>query len=243
MQSEQHAIEERLSHTHWWFRGRRHIVRALWRASARRHGTFLDLGCGAGEGKSILGNAVTLVGIDVSEQALDLASGKGYASLHRGSAEALPFGDYSFDGILMLDVLEHCEHDDIALHECHRVLTESGILVVTVPAYSWLWSMHDVILGHKRRYTKPMLVQAAENAEFTVIFCSYYMTMLLPAIALYRLLEGKIRNARRSHAFAFPRIVNAVLSAVLCFEGILLLLGCRLPFGSSIVLVAEKTEY
>lgn len=242
MEPEEYAIMDTLQRTNWWYRGRRFVVRALFKKFARTHGTFLDIGCGTGEGMRIVGESATLEGMDTSDEALALAKNKGYAALHKGSAECLPFKDDCFDGILMLDVLEHVDDDRAALRECRRVLRESGVAILTVPAYPWLWSGHDEIFGHRRRYTKAALLQAAEEAGFTIIFSSYVVSLLLPAVILYRLTERKVRNARRSHFFPLPRMLNAALHGVLCFEGILLRAGFSLPTGSSIVLVARNKK-
>ena len=168
MGPEEFAVMERLHHTHWWLRGRRFVVRALFRKFASAGGSFLDLGCGAGEGMSIVDSASTLAGMDISDDALALAKNKGYASLQKGSGECLPFADNSFDGILMLDVLEHIDDDRATIRECHRVLVGSGVLLLTVPAYPWLWSGHDEIYGHKRRYTKTALVHVVESAGLRI---------------------------------------------------------------------------
>lgn len=241
MEPKEFAIMDRLQQTNWWYRGRRFMVRLLFKKFvSMERGKFLDVGCGAGEGKSIVAHEDVLVGLDVSDEALALAARKGYGALRRGSAEHVPAGDREFDAVLMLDVLEHVDDDHRALCECHRILSPSGLLFLTVPAYQWLWSGHDEVFGHRRRYTRTMLIATARSAGFTIVFCSYFVALLLPVIASYRLAEKRIRNARCSHFFRLPSAINAVLYGLLCFEGILLRMGCRLPAGSSIVLVARK---
>lgn len=228
---------------HWWYRGRRFIASTLFRqyvGGARKSGSFLDVGCGTGEGAFVVENAGQLIGVDESHEALALARDKGYAALYEGTAGQLPFSDVLFHGALALDVLEHLEDDSAALEECARVLLPRGVLFLTVPAYPWLWSGHDEVFGHKRRYLKNDLVKKVEEAGFEILFASYYVTLLFPAIALFRWIEKKFRNRRASHFFTLPKIINGFLFSLIVFEAVLLRIGCRLPFGSSIVLVAEK---
>lgn len=240
METEEYAIMAMLQRTNWWYRGRRFVVRALFGKCMPTGNRVLDLGCGAGEGRSIVDGTTRLAGLDISNEALVLAKHKGYVSLHRGSGDRLPFPEHSFDGILMLDVLEHIGDDRATLRECHRVLAASGVLFLTVPAYPWLWSGHDELYGHKRRYTLAALMEIVEHAGFTVIVRSHFVMTLLPVIAAFRLCERAVRNARRSHFFPIPRMLNAALYVVLFCEGTLIRFGCRLPFGSTIVLVAQK---
>lgn len=227
---------------HWWYRGRRFVVGALFRSYLAGDGAkaYLDVGCGTGEGSVIVNGAGVLTGVDMSGEALALAEGRGYASLHQASAEALPFEDGEFDGVLALDVLEHVADDAKMLAECSRVLRPGGVLILTVPAYRWLWSGHDEVFGHRRRYVRGALVAKIKAAGFDVRLASYYVTCLFPVIALWRLTEKVLRNKRASHFFSLPRAIDRLLFSTLALEGRLLTRGFRFPFGSSIVLVARK---
>ena len=86
------------------------------------------------------------------------------------------------DAVLLLDVLEHLDDDVAALVTARRALRPSGLLVITVPAYRWLWSGHDVALGHRRRYTARELSRVVERAELAVVHASYFNTLLFPEI-------------------------------------------------------------
>lgn len=230
--------------SHWWYQGRRFIVRSLFcrytEGTGASGGSFLDIGCGTGEGKAIIGSAGSLVGIDASDEALSIAKSKGYASLQKGSVEKLPHPSDSFDGVLALDVLEHIGDDQAAFGECFRVLRPGGSLILTVPAYQWLWSGHDDVFGHKRRYLKGELAGKAEAAGLEIVFASHYVTLLFPVIAVWRSAGKLFRNRRVSHFFPLPRVLNGFLFCLMAFEGLLLRSGCRLPFGSSLILVAKK---
>lgn len=229
-----------LEKSNWWYRGRRIIVSMLFQKYFKNKTAILDIGCGTGEGIAIVPNETTLTGLDISEIALSFAKEKKYSALYLGTAETTPFEDDSFDGILMLDVLEHTEDDTKTLAECFRVLKPLGNIILTVPAYQWLWSGHDEVFGHKRRYIKDKLVSRVQDASLEIVFVSYYMTFLFPIIALFRLTEKKIRNKKTSHFFYIPNVLNKILLLFPFLEGIFLRLGIKFPFGSSIILIARK---
>lgn len=238
-------MEEYQSH-HWWYRGRRSLVQMLFRHyTGPRHSeiSLLDIGCGNGEAGAIVGNPSRLVGIDTSLDALELAKGKGYKSLHKINQEHLEFSDNSFEGVLMLDVLEHVEADLELLRECYRVLVLGGILVLTVPAYPWLWSGHDEVFGHKRRYNRRDLLGKITKARFTVRCSSHYVTFLFPFVLVFRLVEGRLLKKQRSHFFTLWPMVNTILLTVQQIESWLISLGIRFPFGSSIVVIAHKPHH
>jgi len=231
---------DQLQKSNWWYLGRRVIVTRLWQKYfTQKPGKVLDVGCGTGEGKSIVDNM--LDGIDESEEALNIAKQKGYAILTKGSADNLPFPDNSYSGILMLDVLEHISDDVRALSECVRVLEAKGTMLITVPAYQWLWSGHDEVFGHERRYTRKDLVEKIKNTGFEIIFSSYYVAFLFPVIVLYRAIERTFINRRTSHFFYIPKFLNNLLLFVLKTESILLEKNIKFLFGSSIVVVARKS--
>jgi len=233
---------DELQKGHWWYRGRRFIVKTLFNKYVGEQKTtdsFLDVGCGTGEGSFIVDNPSQLIGIDESKEALSLAKGKGYSALYEGRADTLPFLNASFSGILAMDVLEHVTNDGAVLEECFRVAAPGALLFLTVPAFLWLWSRHDEIVGHKRRYTKDELVQKVENAGFEVLFASYKVMFLFPIAVLFCLVE-KTSAKHISKFFPIPKVLNAFFFSIVAFESMLFRFGLRLPFGTSLVLVARK---
>jgi ubiquinone/menaquinone biosynthesis C-methylase UbiE len=244
MERGQFKIMGALQERHWWYQGRRFVVTHLlqkYAAAIQQEGSILDIGCGVGEAASFVKNPARLTGIDESEEALTFAKEKGYAALHAGSADVLPFSDSQFKGALILDVLEHVERDGNMLRETFRVLDSSGLLMITVPAYAWLWSGHDVLFGHKRRYAKKELEEKVETAGFEILYVSHYVTFVFPLVLLFRMIARMMYGtAPRSHFFTMPWILNELLYATLVIEGTLMLWGMRLPSGSSLTLVARK---
>jgi len=136
-------------------------------------------------------------------------------------------------------VLEHLPDERPALRELHRVLQAGGYLIVSAPAYSWLWSKHDVALAHYRRYTARALQVRLCEAGFQVRRLSYALGALLPAIALMRWLDRLRPGAPAATVMPLPRWLNRALIRLQDWET-RYLLRRRLPFGVSLVAVAQR---
>jgi SAM-dependent methyltransferase len=141
------------------------------------------------------------------------------------------------DVVLLLDVLEHLDDDAAALREARALLRPGGALVITVPAYQWLWSDHDVLLQHRRRYTLRRLRARVTAAGLSISHASYFNTLLLPAIAAVRAWK---RSRGGGHDLVRPsELVNATLARVFSLEAPLAS-RLSLPCGTSIMLVARR---
>ncbi|MBV9830996.1 MAG: class I SAM-dependent methyltransferase [Marmoricola sp.] len=156
------ALEDR----HWWYAGRRAVVRE--RVRGLTPGPALDVGAGSGGNSAVLaGLGWQVTALEHSPAAAELAASRGLAVV-RGDATALPFRDESFDLVMSTDVWEHVEDDHTVAREAFRVCRPGGHLLVAVPAGMDLWSGHDVALGHVRRYEREGLVALVEQAGFVV---------------------------------------------------------------------------
>src|SRR5207247_1080807 len=121
------------------------------------------------------------------------------------------------DAVLLLDVIEHLDDDVAALETARRALRPGGLLVITVPAYRWLWSGHDVALGHRRRYSARGLARLVERAGLHVVHASYFNTLLFPAVALTR--AWKRLTGDESHDLHRPApAINRWLERVFALE-------------------------
>jgi SAM-dependent methyltransferase len=164
-----------------------------------------------------------------------------------GSVLALPFADASFDVVSAFDVVEHCDPEEVALAELRRVLEPGGRLLLSVPAYQWAWSAHDVANGHQRRYTRARAVSAVEAAGFEVLRATYGFSAVFPAFAAERALRA-VQN-RLGYGPEGPADVVDLPTVPPAVERLLLGL-CRidrralarrdLPFGSSVFLAAVR---
>jgi len=165
-----------------------------------------------------------------------------------GSVLALPFADRTFEVVGAFDVVEHCDPEQVALAELHRVLEHGGRLLVSVPAYQWAWSDHDVANGHHRRYTRPRAVAAVRAAGFEVVRATYGFAAVFPGFAAERVVRG-VRHRLTPGRRAGPADIVDVPPVSATLERLLLGL-CRwdervlahrdLPFGSSVFIAAVK---
>jgi SAM-dependent methyltransferase len=224
---------------HWWFRGRRAVLWALLRrAGLPAVPRVLDAGCGTGRNLAEFGALGTAQGVDPSPAAIEFCRRRGLTGVTAAGIEELPFEDGAFDLILATDVLEHVQRDDLAAAELRRVAAPGAVLVVTVPAYRWLWSQHDDSHHHLRRYTAPALRSRLAAAGWRAEVLTYFNSLLLPPIALVRLLARR-RAAQRTDYQLTGGLVNRLLELPMRAEAALIERGARFPAGVSIGMVCR----
>jgi ubiquinone/menaquinone biosynthesis C-methylase UbiE len=243
---------------YWWFVGRRAIMaRLLHRAQQKLPGAslhLLDVGCGTGANLPMLREAVgaqgKVVGIDFSPLALQFAAshpGSSQVCLLQGDAQRLPFADASFDVVTMLDVLEHLPDDEMALQEVLRVLRPGGYYIFSVPAYRHLWSRHDEVLHHFRRYEYRTLRHLLRRQGFRIELLSFAMSLMPPVTWAYRRFVLPLRPRRTANSHhnevqtlpSVPPLFNRALVKYLHTEG-QLLLRYRINFGTSLLGIVQK---
>ena len=231
---------------HWWFVVRRRIIHAALDRYVPRGAAlprWLDVGCGTGvllDSYPAIDNAHKL-GLELDHDSVARARAKGLDV--RQVKPKWDFAEYgSFDLITLTDVLEHVENESEAVAAVRAVLNDGGTLLVTVPALMGLWSSHDVVNHHYRRYTKPTLLRLFPPHEWQVLKASYFSSLLLPMIWLARKWKnlrerGKPASAA-THDFKFG-LLDPLLERVFGSESWWLKFGA-LPLGSSILLVLRK---
>jgi len=230
-------IEER----HFWFVARRDLIKRLLRASLGVSGaSIIDIGCGTGLFVGHLSRTgYRAIGTDININASHFRkrSARCESGFVQSSAMALPFKAKFFDCALLLDVLEHVDPAP-ALVEARRVLRPSGILLVTVPAFPWLWSHRDKAAGHRTRFRKESIKDLLARAGFEVERVHYYQCLLFPLFVASRLL------GRSSRLFSVieerpGKMVNRIATAISRLE----VRGTGFvpwPIGSTLVCVARK---
>lgn len=199
------------------------------------------MGCGLGETSKKLAAFGQVTGIDSSPEAIKLAKKNGFKKAKVMDLANLLFPRNSFEAVTAFDVLEHIEDDQRAIREAFRVLKNKGILLLTVPAYDWLWSEHDEALGHKRRYIKSQIEMKLKKAGFTILKSSYIISSFLLPITLFRFWQkiSKQEKVPKTSYVILPGFLNFFLAQILKLEGILVQ-AINLPFGVSLVCVAKK---
>jgi 2-polyprenyl-3-methyl-5-hydroxy-6-metoxy-1,4-benzoquinol methylase len=162
------------------------------------------------------------------------------------SAEALPYDADQFDVVTAFDVIEHIEDDHQAVRELFRVTRPGGIVFVTVPAFTKLWSKHDVINHHFRRYDRGQLRQLFLQEE--IIRSGYFNFFLLPPIAAARAFSKSTQDANQADLDEIKsdfdrnqsKLISGILEKVLRFEAAILSNKDRFPLGVSEYLIARK---
>jgi SAM-dependent methyltransferase len=229
--------------THWWYEGRRRLVSAVLGRTLPPPSRVLDIGCGTGDNLDALdtvGGSTTL-GFELSSYAVRHAPpGPGGTRVAIAVAERLPVASEVADLVVSMDVVEHLDDDTDALREYRRVLRPGGQLLLTVPAYQWLWSRHDVAAGHRRRYRARGLVDAVTAAGLQVERSTYFYSFLVPAaVALRRTPLRRLAADHDEEVGASSPSVTRVMTLLTKLER-RLASRHRVPFGLSILVLARR---
>jgi SAM-dependent methyltransferase len=228
---------------HWWYRGRRTIIGGeLDRLPLPPAARILDAGCGSGRTLEDLARRGTVSGIELDPAAASVAQGRGAFDVRRGRLEELPWETGTFDLITCLDVIEHTPDDVVTLTELRRVTRPGRWLLVTVPAYQFLWSRHDEVNHHHRRYSPRSLRASAGAAGWEVVRMTFFNSLLLGPAAAVRLAQRR-RPAGDDHTHDLqlgPAWLNNVLELPLRAEASWLRRGRALPAGLSLLAVMRN---
>jgi SAM-dependent methyltransferase len=231
------AVEDR----HWWYVGMRAIaadvLAGLALPAAAR---VLDAGCGTGGNAALLERHGRVVGVDLSELALELAAGRGPRPLACASVARLPFADATFDLVTSFEVLYHraVGEDVAALGELRRVLRPGGYLLVRLPALEWLRGAHDAAVHTERRYRAGQLRARLARAGLEPKRVTYLNTLLLPLAAAKRVAE-RLTRAEGDDLGPTPPLLEATFRAALAAER-RLLRRRDLPIGVSLLALARR---
>jgi SAM-dependent methyltransferase len=234
---------DKLEQQHWWFAARRKIIETMighfcGRGADKR---ILEAGCGTGGNLQMLSGFGDLAAFELDDEARILAGAKSKTEIKPGRLpDGIPFAPGQFDVVGAFDVLEHVEQDVESMSKLAEQLAPGGKLFITVPAMPWLWSRHDEIHHHYRRYTRASLDAALKRAGLIPHYISYFNMFLFPAIAGFRLLRKALRLPEAADDEMPAAGVNKILRAVFGAERFLL--GrVSLPVGVSLLAVVGKS--
>ena len=221
---------------YWWYRARTDLLEVVLGRYLGEPTVTLDVGSADGPSVAWMSGKHRRVTLDVDPRGL--TPGEGVC----GSALALPFVDGVFDVVAAFDVVEHCESEATAMSELARVLKPGGRILLSVPAYQWAWSAHDVRAGHFRRYTRPRLVRLVEGAGLTVERATYAFAAVFPFFLAERVASQLKRLAGRTSGQGLAPVSTKVDRMLMGLSKLdhRLLGGRNLPFGSSVFLAAVK---
>jgi 2-polyprenyl-3-methyl-5-hydroxy-6-metoxy-1,4-benzoquinol methylase len=230
---------------HFWFRGRRDLIKKILHNTSR-DSTILDIGCSSG---ILIQDLISegfkpdnIYGIDISERAIDRSKALGLKHTQVMDAQNIELPQ-TFNVLIASDCLEHLREDTKALNNWYKLLKPKGKLIVFVPAYQFLWSNHDEVNMHYRRYTKSELKKKLETANFKIEKASYWNALLFSLIVIVRLLGKLFSSKTKNNEDGYLKlpIGNRILYNILKFEN-RLLLKMNFPFGVSTFCIAIKTE-
>ena len=231
-----------LDQRHWWYVARRKVLADLIRREAHlpAGARVLEIGCGTGHNLEMLGEFGTVDALEVDETARALARerlGRDVFSAPLPSLDGIERGGY--DMVAAFDVIEHIPDDKAALDGIARLLRPGGRLVVTVPAHQWMWSAHDVVNHHQRRYSKRALRQLIEGSPLKLDKIGYFNSLLFP-VAIAERLASKLRGREDADLSLPPAPLNQALERIFAAERGLI--GrVPLPPGLSLFALASAT--
>jgi SAM-dependent methyltransferase len=234
-----------LENSYWWYIARRSLALEILdhEVGGRDSIRILDVGCGTGANAVAFAGLSPTTGIDASMEALQFCQTRGMTTVALSPVEELPFACGTFDVVTALDVLEHTDDDLRSLREIRRVTKREGLLLITVPAYGFLWSEHDEALKHRRRYTAHELRNKLAVTGFDVVRTSYFITTLFFPILALRIWQGLRKNSTqpKTSVYVLPGWINGSLVGLLALER-MLFRRINLPFGVSIVALARPLQ-
>lgn len=233
-----------LQDQHWWFVGRQKVIESFldMEKMAKAGSQVLEIGCGVGGNVNLLGGSASYLGIDMHLPAVEYCKEKyPQHNFNCSRIEDMPdeLKSSNFNSIYFLDVLEHLDQDLEVLKSARFFLQIDGKMLITVPAFNFLWSPHDEFVHHVRRYTKNSLKLTLEKAGYKVERISYFNYILFPLALIQRIGMKLTRKKLSKHISTPPYLINTFFERVFAFEARLLKF-VNLPVGLSIIAVASR---
>ena len=238
-----------LERNHWWFKARLKILETTFKKHIgdKKRLKILNVGVATGATTEMLQKFGDVTSLEYDKECCAFLKEKTGIDAVNASLTELSFSSDTFDVVCAYDVIEHIEADILAITEIHRVLNSNGQYMITVPAYQFLWSNHDVVNHHFRRYTKTELVSKLSSATFTTEYTTYFNTLLFPPIAFVRFLlnllpKGKNNKTSGSdnEVLSSNGLLNKMLFQIFKSEEKILSKKVSLPFGVSILSIGRK---
>jgi SAM-dependent methyltransferase len=242
MDISQFKLHAKIEDIHWWFRARRQIIFDQLKeyVPTGKGKVVAEIGCGTGGNLKLLKDHYQVIGVDTSPEAVRYAMERVNCKIFLSDFRDALFESWGdLDAVVLADVLEHISDHKTFIRDLVTYLRPGAVLVITVPAHQWIWSQHDVILGHKRRYSAKGLRSLWENLPVTELTFSPFNCILSPIIFLYRLLRFGGHGPGCSDLYLPSPVVNDVLYKIFSAERPFLKLF-PLPWGVSYLATLKK---
>lgn len=229
-----------LEREHWYFKARNNLIMSHIQTlldTDKKDLRILNVGAGTGFTSELLSNFGHVKSIEYDKECIEHVKKLTTINLEWGSILDLPYDDNSFDLVCAFDVIEHVEDDKLAIKELERVCRHDGQIVVTVPAFQFLWGSHDLINHHFRRYNMAQLVSLFSNQD-NFVYRSYYNFFLFPIVAAVRLFNRLFTTPSEVSDFDnIPKqqFTDKVFFGLFSLEKNFILKRFRFPFGVSII--------
>lgn len=235
---------ENYEKNHWWWKAKRKIIYSLIKQYVprpekySRRARILDAGCGSGITLGGINRLYDCVGIEPNPELIEQARNNSEVPVYPGKLPGELPALGPFDFILFLDVLEHLDDDRHALVELSSLLAKDGKIIIAVPALPWLWSIHDEVNHHKRRYVTRSLKKVMLASGFDILQMSYWGFSIVPVAYLQRKFFS--RKVHNEYKISVPRpFVNSFLQSAALID-YFLTKKLKIPFGLSLIAVGEK---
>jgi SAM-dependent methyltransferase len=226
----------------FWFKHRNEVLSEAVQEFVPE-GRVLDVGGGNGfVSRRLETDGRSVVLIEPSSEGVRNARSRGVKNAIVGTLKTHSFESDSFAGIGLFDVLEHLENPEETLQEAARVLQPNGVLILTVPAMSALWSNADVEAGHFRRYNKPHIEKELRESGLSVCRITYFFALFVIPLGLMRCLPERLGRSPRGSEGDYEvsnRYAGKIIDSILRIEK-KWLTSHRLIFGTSLLVIAKK---
>ena len=224
---------------HWWHKSERNILLSLFSIYSKK-GLLLNAGCGTGITSSFLKKQTKVVNIDISEKAIKYSLKRNNTNHIICDCSKLSFKDNIFDTIIADNVIEHVDNDFSVITEFERTLKRDGVIILSVPTYNFLWTLHDKFAHHKRRYNKDMLMELVKNSNLKIVRVFYWNFILFLPIVLFKI-KNKFFKTLNIGLKQPHKILNDIFIRILKFEHYLVIKhNLNPPFGISLFVVIKK---
>ncbi|GAB5466366.1 MAG: class I SAM-dependent methyltransferase [Candidatus Kapaibacteriales bacterium] len=240
MQEQVYHSNFKQENEYFWFIARNKIVLDVFEkvCTLEKGSNVIDIGCGTGGFASkLLDKGYAVTGTDTEPIALDYSRKRGLTDLHLGTLDNFQ-ATKDYKAAFMLDVIEHIEDDRGVVKQVYDLLPSGAWFTTTVPAYQWMWSHHDEIHKHYRRYSMSGFRNLIEGAGFKTKYSSHFNTLLFP-MALGKRLIDRIASSKENPHDEVPGFLNKAFTKIFSSESGILQ-KTSIPFGLSILVISQK---